>query len=214
MRYVTVALDTDEPAFHPVEHELAAEPSLRRRAIHAVEELADGSLVLLTEVAGDLDRYRKLMADSPAVHEFAVSEDGSGICYSRVEPTPMTQRVLRRQKSSPVVVEMPLEYAADGTQLVTVVGREADLVEAAGDFPEAFETELVSTGPYRPSTNAAADLTDRQREVVETAVRLGYYENPREATHEDVATELDVEPGTVGKHLRIAESKLFSRLFG
>ncbi|WP_290813773.1 helix-turn-helix domain-containing protein [Halovivax sp.] len=215
MRYVRVALRTDEPAFHPVEHRLATEPDLRRRAIHAVEELADGTLVLVGEVDGDRDRYRELLADVDAVREFAVADDGSGVAYSRVEPTPLAERILRRQRESPVVVVPPIEYAADGAQLVTLVGREADLAGAAGAVPDELDVELVSTGPYRPDRDGLlADLTERQREVVATAVRLGYYENPREATHEDIAAELGVEPGTVGKHLRIAESKVFSRVLG
>lgn len=215
MRYVTVALSTDEPAFHPIEHRLAAEPTVRRRAIHAVEELEDGTLVLLAEIDGDVDRYRELVANAAAVREFAVADDGSGICYSRVEPTPLASRILRRQRSSPVVVVPPIEYTADGDQLVTFVGRERDLQAAAGSVPDELDVELVSTGPYRPDRDGpVAALTDRQREVLTTAIRHGYYENPREATHEEIADVLAVEPGTVGKHLRIAESKVFSRLLG
>lgn len=47
--------------------------------------------------------------------------------------------------------------------------------------------------------------------MLEVAIRLGYYENPREATHEDIAEEVGVEAGTVGKHLRKVESHVFSK---
>lgn len=215
MRYVTVALSTAEPAFHPIEHRLAAETDVRRRAIHAFEALDDGTFVLLAEIDGDADRYRELLGDSSAVQEFAVADDGSGICYSRVEPTPLATRIVRRMRSSPVIVVPPIEYTPDGDQLVTLVGRERDLGAAAGSVPDELDAELVATGPYRPAADGPiASLTDRQREVVRTAISCGYYENPRKATHRDVAAELDVEPATVGKHLRIAESKVFSQLFG
>lgn len=66
-------------------------------------------------------------------------------------------------------------------------------------------------GPYHPEAERVfAGLTDRQQEVLETAIRLGYYETPREATHDDIAEQVDVEPSTVGKHLRHVESRVFS----
>ncbi|MFB6270658.1 MAG: helix-turn-helix domain-containing protein, partial [Halobacterium sp.] len=51
-------------------------------------------------------------------------------------------------------------------------------------------------------------LTDRQREVVETAVDLGYYDVPRTAGQDDVAAELDCASSTVAEHLRKAEAAL------
>ena len=96
--------------------------------------------------------------------------------------------------------------------LVTLVGREADFEGTDAALPDDVEVELVSTGPYSPEAEGVfADLTDRQREILETALRFGYYETPREATLEDLAPELGVEAGTVGKHLRAVESKVFAK---
>jgi DNA-binding NarL/FixJ family response regulator len=212
MRQVTVRLEHDPAALHPVERRLAEAPDLTRQAMHAVEELPDGSIVLLTEVEGDLDRYREIMADSPAVREFAVSGDESGFCYSHVESSRQVDRLLSAQREAEFVIEMPVEYTADGAQVITMVGREDDFAGGAMDLPDGVEMELVSMGPYSPEAERVfGDLTDRQREVLEAALRLGYYENPREATQADVAAELGVEPGTVGKHLRAVESRVFAK---
>jgi hypothetical protein len=51
-------------------------------------------------------------------------------------------------------------------------------------------------------------LTDRQREVVETAYRMGYFEYPRETNASGVAAELGIEPSTLAEHLAAAQSKL------
>ncbi|WP_444542726.1 helix-turn-helix domain-containing protein [Halomicrobium urmianum] len=40
---------------------------------------------------------------------------------------------------------------------------------------------------------------------------MGYYRNPREATHEDVAERVGTTASTVGEHLRKIESRVFSR---
>lgn len=212
MRYVTLLLYPDPDALHPVEARLAEDPAISREAMHAFKELPDGSIVLLAEVSGDLDRYREIMDESPAVYEFAISGEEMGYCYSHVEPSPLVSEFIEQKQAAEFVVQLPIEYTEEGAQRITLVGREDDFVGAPLDTPETFEMELVSTGPYRPSSeDVFAELTDRQREVLETALRLGYYENPRQATHEDIASETGVEPGTVGKHLRNVESRVFSK---
>jgi len=55
-------------------------------------------------------------------------------------------------------------------------------------------------------------LTDRQREVVETAVEMGYFEYPRGASATEVAEELGIDVSTFAEHLALAQSKLFDGL--
>lgn len=211
MRYVTVIVYPDPETLHPVEHRLAEDPSVTRKAIHAIKELDDGTVVLLAEVAGDLDRYREIMETSASVHEFAVSGEGTGYCYSRVDPTPLTRELMASDRSADFILKTPIEYTDDGGQRVTLVGREEDFSGGALETPPSVDVELESTGPYHPDAGGPfADLTERQREVLAEAVRLGYYENPRQATLDDVAAELGVGAGTVGKHLRNVESAVFS----
>jgi hypothetical protein len=210
MRAVTVVVRSAGEAFDPVGERLREERRVTREAIHAVEQRDDGTIATLTEVRGDLDRYRAIVDEAASVHEYAVSGDGSGYCYSRVEPTPPLERLVGRSRGE-FVVEFPVEVTDDGGHRVTMVGPEGAFASAPAELPDGVEMELVSMGPYRPRVERVfAGLTDRQHEVLATAVRLGYYETPREATHEDVAGELDVEAGTVGKHLRSIESRVFA----
>lgn len=211
MRYVTVVLYPDEESFHPVEHKLAEEPAIRRKAIHSVKLLEDGSIALLAEVEGDLERYRELMAESPSVRAYTVSGDESGYCYSQVEATATTQTMLERRNQGDFIIRMPIEYTVDGGQRVTIIGEEKALLDAPSLLGE-LDMELVSTGEYAPDAEGVfAGLTDRQREVLETARQLGYYEEPREATLEEIAAELDIDHGTVGRHLRAIEASVFDR---
>ena len=57
-------------------------------------------------------------------------------------------------------------------------------------------------------TETESLLTDRQREVLATAVRMGYYSVPRECTLADVAKSLDVDKSSVSTTLRRGEAKL------
>jgi len=54
-----------------------------------------------------------------------------------------------------------------------------------------------------------AALTDRQREVLETAHDLGYFARPKGANATEVAAELDISRSTFAEHLAAAQSKLF-----
>jgi hypothetical protein len=51
-------------------------------------------------------------------------------------------------------------------------------------------------------------LTDRQREALRTAYELGYFDIPRRATLDDVATHLDIAPSSVSERLRRAQTQL------
>jgi len=57
-------------------------------------------------------------------------------------------------------------------------------------------------------------LTDKQREVVEVADELGYYDTPREASLSDVADELGVAKSTCSEMLHRAEGKVMSGYLG
>jgi predicted DNA binding protein len=46
--------------------------------------------------------------------------------------------------------------------------------------------------------------------VLETAYDLGFYEVPRQASTEDVAGELDIDPATASEHLQRAERNLLT----
>ena len=64
---------------------------------------------------------------------------------------------------------------------------------------------------YNGTERPLDKLTDRQREVIQTAYDLGYYEVPRETSTEAVATELEIDPSTVAEHLQRAERNLLSQ---
>lgn len=78
------------------------------------------------------------------------------------------------------------------------------------DLPAGVTLEVRHVGsPERwrhVHRGQGTDVPYEQREALETAVRLGYYEYPREATLEDVAAELDLPLTTLRYRLRRAEA--------
>lgn len=55
-------------------------------------------------------------------------------------------------------------------------------------------------------------LTDRQREVLETAHGMGYFDHPKGANAGEVAEALDITAATFSEHLAAAQSKLLDAI--
>lgn len=99
-----------------------------------------------------------------------------------------------------------LEFSIIGAQ--EEIGRTVSIANEAG-----LNVLLERLTDYRgPSTQLDA-LTDRQREVMQTAYTMGYYDVPREASTDELATELDLDPSTVAEHLQRAEHNLLTEVF-
>lgn len=84
--------------------------------------------------------------------------------------------------------------------------------EAANDVRLNY---VVSAGDERSDAVVVdrGQLTDRQRETVETAYEAGYFAHPRESNAETVAEQLGVSAATFREHLATAQAKLFGSVF-
>lgn len=215
MRYVTVVARPRDGALHPLDRTLGDDPAVTREAIHRVELLDDDSVVMFAEASGDADRLRQILADSDHVRDFTVTDDGDGrmFSYSHYEPNEAIRELMTRRREQELLVKMPVEYTADGGMRATYVGRAEDFRGAMADQPESVDVEILSTGEYRPDAeDLYARLTARQREILAAAVELGYYDNPRRATQEEVAETVGASASTVGEHLRKVEASVFAEL--
>jgi hypothetical protein len=106
---------------------------------------------------------------------------------------------------------------ADGTLYVTLhLGDAAELRDLLERLREAYSGVRVrylvrSGGEASGGDVVPVDrdrLTDRQREVIATAYRMGYFDYPRRSNASEVAAELDIAPSTFTEHLTAAQSKL------
>jgi predicted DNA binding protein len=107
-----------------------------------------------------------------------------------------------------LVVRRPLVYR-DGCIHGHIVGDAETLQATLDQLPDSITVDIDAIQQY-PSAdvNPVQSLSERQREAVETALELGYYETPRTATQDAVAAELGCAANTASEHLRKAEAKL------
>ena len=83
-------------------------------------------------------------------------------------------------------------------------------------FPEVDVRRLLRSDHEPQESNLIfvdrGRLTDRQREVLETAHRMGYFEHPKDANAGEVAEALDITTATFSEHLAAAQSKLLDAI--
>lgn len=97
-------------------------------------------------------------------------------------------------------------HAADFETLQAAV---ADLRERYSpvDVQRLLQPPLEGTPEDRVFVNRGR-LTDRQREVLETAYEMGYFERPKTANATEIANELGIAQSTFTEHLMTAQRKL------
>ncbi|WP_165875320.1 helix-turn-helix domain-containing protein [Natrarchaeobius chitinivorans] len=165
-------------------------------------------------IEGGEPAVRPILESDPDVLSWEISSAESGFVYAYVRfRAPPGVGVLREQfTQDSLVVVLPATFLPDSVEL-TVVGTQSDLSRAFETLPPFLEVSVLEVGTYREGLYRGQSLTDRQREVLETAYELGYYERPSETSHEEIASVLECAPSTVGEHLRKAEKRLVSEVF-
>ena len=214
MRYVKVSVIPTEGDIDPVASAIDAHPSLTRESILHISRLNDGTAVLLTQIRGEEGALDSVLASSEEVLSYDVYPQQDGLqAYVHTEPTAAAASLLELEQEHEFVLDMPIEYGPDGGLKVAVIGREETVRRAIEDIPEGIRVELEQLSDYDPELRELSSLlTDRQQELLDTATNLGYYEVPRQATHQDIADELELSTTTVGEHLRKIEARMLSEI--
>ncbi len=216
MRYLTVLVEpSGEGAFHPLGGDLTNEPSITRRAIHHVELVADDTVLLFAEASGDQERYRRIMEESPHVTSYLTAGDDRWMAVSQFEPTEPVRRALELQRESRLIIDTPIRFTSDDHLKVTYIGTD-DVFKRLYEYvtdAAYMNVEILETGDYEADNSSLSRLiTTRQEEVLEAAVDLGYYHEPRQASLEDIGDAVGIAPGTVGEHLRKVEERVFREI--
>ncbi|MEY7851457.1 helix-turn-helix domain-containing protein [Natrarchaeobius sp. A-rgal3] len=216
MRYATVLIRWNDTELMPVNSAIAAEPNVHLEATYYINPIGGGTYAELSQFRGDMNRAATLFETSPQVEQFAIPNTTDGITYLQYDTAPLLDELMSLLSDHAVVISWPIRSTRDtrGVQL-TVFGPETVLSEFFAAFPDGVDLTLERVGDYRGDhSDPMAMLTDRQHLVLDTAVRLGYYESPRGATHEDLAEELDIALGTVAEHLQRIEATVMNSLTG
>lgn len=218
MRASTFRVTAEQGWFGPFHRGVVESADVTLQALHDLRLLEDGSTVLLYEYSGDREAAATLAEEhfGPAEEAWQTGRiDESEWMFAHAEPSGLVRGLLAVLKKRRISVDWPIDFPTGQTAVVTLVGDDAELRRSLEAIPDAVSVSIERTGEYRSEAERlSAALTDRERHTLATAVQMGYYRNPREANYEDVAAALDCSTGTVGTHLRNAESKVMQELIG
>lgn len=218
MRAITLRVSSEQGWFGPFHRGVVESPDVALRALHDLRLLADGSTVMLYEYDGDPAAAATLAEGhlGSAGGTWQTGRiDGTEWMFAHAEPSGLVRSLLTLLGEFRVAVEWPVRFPADDEAVATLIGDDGELGRALEAVPGGVSVRLERTGEYRSEPDRlTADLTERERRTLATAVDLGYYRNPREANYEDVAAALECSTGTVGEHLRNAEAKVMGVLVG
>ncbi|MGQ3411878.1 bacterio-opsin activator domain-containing protein [Natrinema sp. LN54] len=106
------------------------------------------------------------------------------------------------------VVELP--RGRDTRQMIELIRTQRDDVT----YLAQRTTERSERSDSGSSSVLEEELTDKQRAALETAFFAGYFDWPRGSTGEEIADRLGIAPATFNQHLRTAERKFFTSVFG
>lgn len=184
---------------------------IRNAGIRELAELdchGRGGLMQL-EVESALDVERLASFDAVESCEFIAEKDETYLYLVEVM-APGLSSDITESVSNDLIGTCDPEMTDHGAT-VELVGDQQTISETLQAYEEAgVSPELEKLGDYEGDDDSLDALTDRQREVVEVAYDLGYYDVPREISTEEIAAELEIDSSTVAEHLQRAERNLLS----
>lgn len=210
MRSVTVVARQADGWFQSYGQAFADADGITPIAIHSIQLLDDETALVLYELSGDISRVRDILTESTDTIDSLVT-DGVESAFAHIlfEPTDTVSRFLRIPRERRLTIDTPLAFTGNGGIRITAVGPGQVLREVFSNSAEALHLTIEEVGDYHPpSDRPFARLSDRQQEVLQVAVEMGYYEEPRRVTQADLAEVLDCTAATVGSHLRRIEHTL------
>lgn len=207
---VTVDVDGDHaPEFFEL---LADSPTIAEARLIDWSMTASDRSTLLYTITGDPSTFADRATETPGIDSVELSDTRRGQTYALVVmrplETPLFAAIQRASEQAGIIVRKPIVYG-DGTMSARVVGDAAVLQRALDTAPSGVDVRIDEIGRLRGhADDPVTKLSDRQREAVTVALELGYYNQPRGATHEDVAAELGCAPPTASDHLQKAEANI------
>jgi predicted DNA binding protein len=119
---------------------------------------------------------------------------------------------IRRILGLDVIFDLPFSISEDKVVMAFAVKNE--IVKQFLDI--MGELGKVKTVSFQPASfseyNILACLTERQKEVVTTAQKSGYYDVPRKISTQELSKKLGISTATTLEHLRKAEHRILSSI--
>ncbi|WP_247002541.1 helix-turn-helix domain-containing protein [Halosolutus gelatinilyticus] len=217
MKRVRITLAPAGDYAPPVYRLLAGGASYLDRVRIVNWNVATPPTAFLLWLRGEYGRFEAELERRENVHAYEILPITDRECHCFFEGTvsAAARSLFENFTRGSLLTVPPIECHDDGTNTFTIVGTQADIQAAVDGVPEDVRVTIEAVGGDSVAPESAIGrLSRRQREAIETAFAIGYYDVPREATIADLAGELDCGRATAAEHLQKGESKLLAALVG
>ena len=177
-----------------------------------VTQILDGSPVLLFE-AILLDQFSIDDLDSVPSLELldVLNSSGNHHLFTARMSGPIARLIISQDDAwpiAPIIIEKKqLVLSMQGTPAGLSVFRNQVKSLLGSRF------KLTVNKSYQGEWLTAPTMSPRRKEVLETAIHMGYYNHPRECKQQDIAVQLNRKQGTIAEHLLLAEGNILKAWF-
>lgn len=184
---------------------------IRTAGLRTVEELTcrGNGAVLQVEVGTRVDEERLAALDCVDRWNHVAEREGSHLYVISFTAPDLPESLA--ETADDLVGTCDPEVDDRGATM-SLVGPQETIADQLSEYERAgVSPDLRRLGGYDGPDSPLDELTARQREVVETAWEMGYYEVPKEASARDVGAEMGLDGSTVTEHLQRAERNLLGQ---
>lgn len=215
MKRVRISLDPGERAMPPIYERMTVGADYLSSVSIVNWNVAEPPVGFLLRFEGDYRRFEAELEGDDAVADYAILPitDDECHCFLSGQTGPAARALFENFTRGSLLTVPPVECHDDGSSTFTLVGTGADIQSAVDGVPPGVEVRVEQVGGRQVTKDGAVGrLSARQREAVEVAIEVGYYDVPRRTSVDAVAEQLDCAPATAAEHLRKAEGRVFGGL--
>ncbi|GAB6862593.1 helix-turn-helix domain-containing protein [Haloplanus litoreus] len=177
-------------------------PEATFRVLAALPDDETGvGLVELT--APDLGTVLSRLDETPGVRVFEVLHRGDDRALVQFETDEPLLLLSIRNSRAPFEPPVTIVDGIADLEITASQDRLSSLADQFRTFGLEFDVRSVRT-----SMDPESVVSDRQRELIETAVERGYYDTPRTCTLTGLANHLDIAKSTASERLHRAEGAI------
>lgn len=207
MKLVSVVIRPDHSRVHPIHRALIEADGIPRADV-LMWDAGRRTPATLARYDAGRERVTAMLDDVDIVDSYVLSGEGPET-YAFVWQTEFRfdPRLADSLTRPALLVVPPVGFESDGTIGLDLVGTRAALAELADAVGHAVDYSITGVREY-DGPESSGGLTDRQREAVEVAVELGYYDVPRTGSITDVADRLGCAESTASELVRKAQAAI------
>ncbi|KKF39721.1 bacterio-opsin activator [Halorubrum saccharovorum] len=172
--------------------------------------LPDETLVTLFRVVAPRERYLERLRAVDPIDRFETAPGDDAFYLKAYEQLggPL-ETFLGAFVDTEFLSVPPIVYRSGGRLSFGLIGPPNQLRDVLSAVPDSIDVTIERVGSYGGGRRlAGVGLTERQREALRAARRVGYYDVPRSGSVADVAEAIGCSSSTAGAHLRKAEAAL------